>query len=65
MTRPLKFTAHVAVAALWALPLATCAAVTVNSYSHRAFDIGRYHTYAWGPADISGITGHYIPHLQK
>jgi hypothetical protein len=26
----------------------------VSSYSERAFDIGRYHTYAWGPADPHG-----------
>ena len=26
----------------------------MNSYSNRAFDVERYHTYAWGPADTFG-----------
>jgi uncharacterized protein DUF4136 len=54
MTRPLSFPARIALVALWILPLAACAAVTVNSYSQRSFDIGRYHTYAWGPPDTHG-----------
>ena len=54
MTRPLTFAARAARVALCALPLAACAVVSVNSYSQRAFDIGRYHTYAWGPADTHG-----------
>jgi hypothetical protein len=54
MTRPLKLAARAAIAALCALALAACAAITVNSYSSRDFDIGRYRTYAWGPADTHG-----------
>lgn len=54
MTRPRPFTARAALVALCALPLAACAVVSVNSYSQRTFDIGRYHTYAWGPADTHG-----------
>jgi hypothetical protein len=36
-----------------ALPLvvASCAPVRVNSYVGREFDLRRYHTYAWAPAD--------------
>jgi hypothetical protein len=51
MIRPLRLVALSALAALTAMSWAACAVVTVNSYSHRTFDVGRYHTYAWGPAD--------------
>jgi len=54
MTRRLRFAEAVALATVCALALAACAVVTVNSYSNRGFDIGRYHTYAWGPADTHG-----------
>jgi hypothetical protein len=53
MTRSLHRAAAVAVAGC-ALALAACAIVTVRSYSSRGFDIGRYRTYAWGPADTHG-----------
>ena len=53
MTRRLPFTARGAIVALCAL-LTGCAVVTVRSYSNRAFDVGRYRTYAWGPADTHG-----------
>ena len=52
MTRRIPFTPRCVIAALCALPLVACAPVTVRSYSERAFDIGRYRTYTWGPADL-------------
>ena len=54
MTGPLKSAVRAALVAVCAFPLAACAVVTVNSYSQRSFEIGRYHTYAWGPADAHG-----------
>lgn len=54
MTRRIPLTVRCAVAALCALSLAACAAITVRSYSERGFDVGRYRTYAWGPADSHG-----------
>jgi uncharacterized protein DUF4136 len=54
MTRLVPFATRAALAVLCALPFAACAAVTVSSYTDRAFEIGRYHTYAWGPADTHG-----------
>jgi hypothetical protein len=54
MIRRIPFFVCCAIAALCAFPLAACAPITVRSYSERAFDIGRYRTYAWGPADIHG-----------
>lgn len=51
MIRHLRLVALSALAALTTVSWAACAVVTVNSYSNRAFDVGRYHTYAWGPAD--------------
>ena len=54
MTRHRRLTALVTVAALTILSVAACAVVTVNSYTNGAFEIGRYHTYTWGPADTFG-----------
>ena len=31
--------------------LSGCGAIRVNSYVKRGWDIGRYHTYNWGPPD--------------
>jgi Domain of unknown function (DUF4136) len=39
-----------AVLALSAVALASCASMNVSSYVARGTDLGRYHTYAWGPA---------------
>jgi hypothetical protein len=53
MTRRLRV-AGAAFAVVNALTFTACAVVTVSSFSNRGFDIGRYHTYAWGPADTHG-----------
>jgi hypothetical protein len=36
-----------------ALALHGCASLTVSSYVERGADLGKYHTYAWGPADTA------------
>lgn len=52
MTRRLRLAA--ALAGVAAMTFAACAVVSVRSYSSRGFDLGRYHTYAWKPADSHG-----------
>ena len=46
----LSFARSAAVTIL-ALTVAGCGAVRVNSYAERGFDLQRYHTFGWGPAD--------------
>jgi hypothetical protein len=52
MTRHLRFAA--ALAGVASVTFAACAVVSVRSYSSRGLDLGRYHTYAWKPADSHG-----------
>ena len=42
---------RLAVSAVSAVALTGCASIDVHSYLERGADLGRYHTYAWAPAD--------------
>ena len=44
--------ARLTLAAAAALALAACATTNARSYAERASDVGRYRTYAWGPATV-------------
>ena len=42
-----------AVLAVSAVALTGCASTNIHSYLERGADLGRYHTYAWSPADAT------------
>jgi hypothetical protein len=45
--------AHITALAALAIAATACATIGVSSYVARVSDLGRYHTYAWGPDDTA------------